>query len=105
MNFNGAYLSDENTNRNISFDDLIELIGRAILIKKLRYKKAKEEKDNHESNEKFEEIVNEIEKINRLLKKLEENGYSETMNKSIDIREKKPIFFYNENMNLRFLGL
>ena len=100
LNFSGSYISDENTNRNVSFDDLIELRGRAMLTKKLGDEKAKEEKETHESNKKFAERVNEIEKINGLLKKIAEKGYSEIIKISIDIQETKPTF-YNENMNFK----
>ena len=67
--FNGSFQNEKKENKNINFEDIIELRGRAMLTKKLGDEKSKEEKETFELNKKFAERINEIEKINSLLKK------------------------------------
>ena len=76
----------------ITFDQLIELRGRAMLTKKLGEDKSKEEKEIFKLNRNFAERVNEIEKINGLLKKIAEKGYSENIEIEVIIEKSNPIF-------------
>ena len=101
LKFNGNFINDEKVEKEINFDNLIELRGRAMLTKKLGNEKSKEEKQIHEFNKKFAERVNEIEKINELLKKIGEKGYSEDIKISINIKDGAPVFCYEENRNFK----
>ena len=98
LEFYGSFINDEKDkgNRTINFEDLIELRGRAMLAKKLGDEKSKEEKEIHELNKKFAERVNEIEKINDLLKKIAEKGYCENIKISVDIKDTNPVFYSSE---------
>ena len=98
--FFGNYLNEEENQdinkieveKNISFEDLIELRGRAMLAKRLGEEKLKEEKEIFELNQLFSERVNEISKINLILKKIAMKGYSEDITISIDIIDSKPFY-------------
>ena len=99
--FFGNYLSDEENQqqnnkveieKNITFEDLIELRGRAMLAKRLGEEKIKEENQIFELNQKFSERVNEISKINTILQKIAMKGYSEDITIAIDIIDSKPFF-------------
>ena len=65
LNFN-AYFLEEKLKKDINYEYLIELRGRAIITKKLGNEKSKEEKEIFEIIKILEERVNEIEKINSL---------------------------------------
>ena len=67
-----------------------------MLSKKLGEEKSKEEKEIFQFNKSFAERVNEIEKINQLLTKLGEKGYSENLKISINIQDSNAIFKMNE---------
>ena len=91
--FKGNYINEEKkegnikqTDMTINYDELIELRGRAMLTKKLGKDNSKEEKATFEINKKFAEKVNEIEKINGILKKIAEKGYSENIRIFVDIK-------------------
>ena len=107
LQFNGTFIIDDEKKeekekeiirRDINYENLIELRGRAMLTKKLGDEKSKEEKVIHELNKKFAERVNEIEKLFDLLKKIAEKGYCEDIQILVDIKEGKPSF-YSEEMN------
>ena len=95
LQFTGNFIEenkDEKHERNISFEDLKELRGRAMLTKKLGNDKSKEEKEIFESNQQFAEIVNEIDKINTLLKNIAEKGYSENIKIFIEVKDAQSRF-------------
>ena len=85
----------EKIKQKITFEQLIELRGRAMLTKKLGEDKSKEEKEIFKLNRNFAERVNEIEKINGLLKKIAEKGYSENIEIEVIIEKSNPIFASN----------
>ena len=82
----------EKQKKDISFENLIELRGRAMLTKKLGNEQSKEEKETFEYNKIFAERVNEIEKINNLLKNLAEKGYTENIEIYIEIKDAQAKF-------------
>ena len=90
--FVGNFTNEEKQNQPIEYDELIELRGRAMLTKKLGKGNSKEEQQIFELNKKFAERVNEIEKIDGILKKIAEKGYSENINIFIDIHNLEPNF-------------
>jgi len=95
--FEGSFISineekHEEKRQIISFDQLIELRGRAMLTKKLGDEKSKEEKEIFKVNKNFAERVNELEKINGLLKKIAEKGYSENIRIEVIIVKSNPKF-------------
>ena len=93
LEFIGKYKdADEQKEKDIDFEEIIELRGRAMLSKKLGEEKAKEEKEIFKYNKSYTERVNEIEKINQLMEKLGEKGYSENMKVIINIEDMKPEF-------------
>ena len=96
--FEGNYENEKKEKKKINYEDLIELRGRAMLTKKLGNEKLKEEQETFELNKKFAERINEIEKINGLLKKIAEKGYSENIKIFVDILDKKANF-YSMNPN------
>ena len=93
LQFKGNYTDiDDKTEKQIYFEEIKELRGRAMLTKKLGEEKSKEEKEIFKYNESYAKRVNEIEKINQLLEKLGEKGYSEKLEIIIDIKETNPEF-------------
>ena len=93
LEFIGTYKdADEQKLKDIDFEEIIELRGRAMLSKKLGEEKAKEEKEVFKYNKSYTERVNEIEKINQLMEKLGEKGYTENIKIRINIIEMKPEF-------------
>ena len=97
LKFIGNFKNEKNENRTINYETIIELRGRAMLTKKLGNENSKEEKETFELNKKFAERINEIEKINGLLKKIAEKGYSENITISVDIIDKKAIYYNDQN--------
>ena len=100
LEFFGKF-SDEEQEKEINFEHLIELRGRAMLTRKLGDENAKEEKETYELNKDFAERVNEIEKINDLLKKIAEKGYCENIEILVEIKEAKPLFYYLNEINFK----
>ena len=99
LSFN-AYFIEEKLKKDINFENLIELRGRAMLTKKLGNERSKEEKEIFEFNKKFAERVNEIEKINNILKNLAEKGYTENIEIFIEIKDSQAKFStQNEKFN------
>ena len=97
LEFIGTYEDiEDKSEKKIEFEDIIEYRGRAMLSKKLGEEKSKEEKEIFQFNKSFAERVNEIEKINQLLTKLGEKGYSENLKISINIQDSNAIFKMNE---------
>ena len=99
LNFIGKFIDDKNEGKNIHFENVIELRGRAMLTKKLA-DQTEEEKQIFEINKKFAERMNEIDKIYSLLRKIAEKGYSEDLEIKVEINEGKPNFLSKDN-NLR----
>ena len=87
-----AYSTEEKLRKDINFESLIELRGRAMLTKKLGNEQSKEEKEIFEYNKIFAERVNEIEKINILLKNIAEKGYTENIKIFIEIKDAQAKF-------------
>ena len=85
FSFKGNYLNEDKLEKTLTFEDLIELRGRAMLAKRLGEEKLKEEKEIFELNQKFSERVNEISKINLILNKIAMKGYSEDIEIMIKI--------------------
>ena len=100
LSFVGSFKNEKNEERNINYEGIIELRGRAMLTKKLGNEKSKEEKETFELNKKFAERINQIEKINDLLKKIAEKGYSENIKITVDIEDTKAIF-YTDNTKFK----
>ena len=94
LNFEGEYENSEKpgTKEKMNYDNIIELRERAMLTRKLGDDKSKEEKEIFNLYKSFSERVNEIEKINQLLKKVGEKGYSENIKVIIDIKDTNPVF-------------
>ena len=88
--FTGKFKNEEEKIQEIGYDELIELRGRAMLTKKLGKEKSKEEDETFRLNKEFAERINEIEKINIILKKIAEKGYSEDINIYVDILNSNP---------------
>ena len=94
LNFEGILTMEEkiNADSTINYEDIIELRERAMLTRKLGDDKSKEEKEIFNLYKLFSERVAEIEKINQLLKKLGEKGYSENIKIIIDINNNESDF-------------
>ena len=82
FSFKGNYFTEDKQEKILTFEELIELRGRAMLAKKLGEEK---EKEIFELNQKFSERVNEISKINLILNKIAMKGYSEDIEITIKI--------------------
>ena len=97
FNFTGKFKSEDENNQTqenqIGYDELIELRGRAMLTKKLGKDKSIEEEQTFRLNKEFAERINEIEKINIMLKKIAKKGYSENISIFIEIRNSIPKYF------------
>ena len=81
--------------KSINYDLIIELRERAMLTRKLGNEKEKEIFNLYKL---FSERVNEIEKINQLLKKLGEKGYSEDIKVIILINNNIPSFSIGDKL-------
>ena len=90
--FTGSFDNEEKINQVIEYEEIIELRGRAMLTKKLGKDNSKEEQETFKLNKKFAERVNEIEKINGILKKIAEKGYCENTIIYIEIKNSEPKF-------------
>ena len=77
--FVGTYINDKQINQEIEYDGLIELRGRAMLIKKLGKDNSKQEQETFQLNKNFADRVNEIEKINGILKKLQKKDIAKKL--------------------------
>ena len=95
--FKGNFTNEEQQIQEVDYEELIELRGRAMLTKKLGKDNSKEEQQIFEFNKKFAERINEIEKINGILKKIAEKGYSENISIYIDINDSNPKFYGDYN--------
>ena len=94
LKFEGEFKNGENqeVKKINNYDDINELRERAMLTRKLGDDKSQEEKKIFNLYKLFSERVGEIEKINQLLTKLGEKGYSENIKIVIDIKENMPSF-------------
>ena len=92
FSFEGYYIDEEKAQVSILFDELIELSRRAMLTKKLGEEKSEEENKMLEINKNFAKKVNEIMKINSLIKKIAEKGYSENIQLKIEIKNSSSKF-------------
>jgi len=94
LKFEGEFKNGENqeVKKINNYDDINELRERAMLTRKLGDDKSQEEKKIFNLYKLFSERVGEIEKINQLLTKLGEKGYSENIKIVIDIKENIPSF-------------
>ena len=98
LKFEGEISDEEKpeVKKHINYDGIIELRERAMLTRKLGDEKSAEEKKIYDLYKQFSERVSEIEKVNQLLKKLGEKGYSENIRIVIDIKNNSPFFSIDE---------
>ena len=103
LKFEGEISDEEKpeVKKHINYDGIIELRERAMLTRKLGDEKSAEEKKIYDLYKQFSERVSEIEKVNQLLKKLGEKGYSENIQILVKIQEAKSNFLTEEK---RFNG-
>ena len=99
--FEGKYTDEEKEEKEISYEELIELRRRAMLTKKLGEEKSDEEKNIFMFNKIFAQKINEILKINNILKKIAEKGYSENIKLTILLKDSNSAFFAIEE-NVKF---
>ena len=100
LKFEGEFINEEKAKKSANYDYIIELRERAMLTRKLGDDKSQEEKKIFNLYRTFSERVSEIEKINQLLEKLGQKGYSEDIKIVIDINENNPSFFIdNQRMD------
>ena len=99
LKFEGTLINEEKLRNEgekvINYEGIIELRERAMLTRKLGDEK---EKDIFNLYKIFSERVNEIEKINQLLKKLGEKGYSENIKIIIGIKDNSPSFSIDDKL-------
>ena len=86
LKFSGSF-GDLDQKNDINYEYLIKLREMSILTKNLGDNGSKEEKEAFEFNKKFRERVNEIVKINSLLKEIVEKGYNEDIEIFIEIKD------------------
>ena len=94
LQFIGSFIIDDEKEilrRDINFETLIGLREKVLLTKNPINKK-----EINELNKIFKERVNEIESIFDLLKKISENGYSEDIEISVEIKGGNPTFYSDE---------
>ena len=91
--FEGRYSDEEKEKVEISYEELSELRRRAMLTKKLGDDKSEEEQKTFMFNETFAKKINEILKINSILKKIVEKGYSENMKLRVQIKNSISEYF------------
>ena len=91
--FEGNYDDEEEENKEIAYEELIELRRRAMLTKKLGEEKSDEEKNIFIFNKIFAQKINEILKINNILKKIAEKGYSENIELVVELKDSNSAFF------------
>ena len=94
LKFEGEFINEEKADvkKKANYDYIIELRERAMLTRKLGDDKSQEEKKIFNLYRTFSERVSEIEKINQLLEKLGQKGYSENIKIVIDINDNIPSF-------------
>ena len=90
--FEGIFKDEINSFENIKEEELIELRRRAMLTKKLGDEKSEEEKNIFMFNKAFAQRINEILKINNILKKIAEKGYSENITLEVQIKNSISVF-------------
>ena len=84
--FEGKFKDEKNEEQKIKEEELIELRRRAMLTKKLGDEKSEEENKIFIFNKTFAQKINEILKINTILKKIAEKGYSENITIKVQIK-------------------
>ena len=91
--FEGSYNDEEKNIEKIFYEELIDLRRRAMLTKKLGDDKSEEEQKIFMFNKTFAQKINEILKINNILKKIAEKGYSENITLRVQIKNSKSGFY------------
>ena len=99
--FQGRFKNEKNEFQNITEEELIEARRRAMLTKKLGDEKSEEEKKIFLTNKTFAKKINEILKINNILKNIAEKGYSEDISLQVQIINSESIFISTKN-KIRF---
>ena len=99
--FKGNFKNEKNEFQEIIEEDLIEARRRALLTKKLGDEKSEEEKKIFMTNKTFAKRINEILKINNILKKIAEKGYSEDIYLHVQIKNSESNFISIKD-NIRF---
>ena len=98
IKFEGKYMKYEDDERKIDFDYIIHHLRKISKSKRnlLDVDEFVEMKVICDTYKLFEEIVNEIENIYDLLKKIGEKGFTENIKIKININNKNPTFYFNE---------